>query len=135
MDFSNFKPYAIVSGLPTVSITKNGMTFSKTALIKMGKPDYIKLMINEDEKQLAFFAANEDEDNVIKCMVDKNKKEAVNFRINARDLLYKIASLMGCKFEELNFKVIGELFNEDKVMLLDLNRATKINESDASDDE
>lgn len=135
MDLSKFKTYTLVSGLPTISITRNGITFSKTALIKLGKPDYIKLMMNEDERQIVFAVTEEDEEGSIKCLKNKTKNDMVTFRINNRDLLYKFASIMECRFEDLSFKAAGEFFDDDKMMLVDLKKATRIIEKDETDDE
>ena len=41
-----FRKVNLTSGLPYVSITDNGITFSKNAVIKMGKPKNVVLLMN-----------------------------------------------------------------------------------------
>ena len=128
MDFSKFKPYAFVPGTASVTIAKHGIGFSKKAIIGLGNPDYVKLLINPEDKQLALTAADKNDDGAIKCMEGREPGDNKNFRIAAKDLLHQIAFMMNCEYEDLNYKVIGEYFDDNKIMLIDLNRAKRIGE-------
>ena len=140
MDLSKFKGYEFVPGVASVTIAKHGMGFSKKAISELGNPDYVRLLINAEDKQLALVVADSSESGAVKCMAGKKSDDNRNFRIGAKDLLHKVAYMMNCPFEEMNYKIIGEFFNDGNVMLIDLKRARKIGEtndgdSDNSDDE
>jgi len=135
MNLDKFRPYEKVSGVASISLTKNGLGFSKTAVIKMGRPNFLELLINDDDKQLAFVATNTQGANVYRCMAGKSEKDSANFRINAKDLLYTISAMMSCSIDELNFRVVGEFFDNNRIMLVDLKKAKRINDNDVMDDE
>lgn len=135
MDLSKFKGYEFIPGIASVTIAKHGMGFSKKAISELGNPDYVRLLINTEDKQLALVVASSNENGAVKCMVGKNPDDNRNFRIGAKDLLYKVAHMMNCPFEELNYKIVGEFFNDGSVMLIDLNRAKKVGESNDSDND
>ena len=52
IDLSNFKTFDFSEGVPYISITSNGITFNKSVIMKMKYPAYVKLLINETEKQI-----------------------------------------------------------------------------------
>jgi hypothetical protein len=135
MDLTKFKTYNFVPGVPTVTIAKHGIGFSKKAISELGNPSHVKVLINADEKQLAIVVANKNEDGAIKCMDGKNPEDNRNFRINAKDLLYQIAFMLDCPFESLNYRIVGEFFDDNNVMLVDLNRAKKVGDDKMDDEE
>jgi hypothetical protein len=135
MDLVKFKPYTLISGVSSVSITKNGVSLSKAALLKLGKPDYVRLLINEDDKQIAFAVAQSSDEDKIKCLLGKKDSETLIFRINNRDLLNKITIMLGCKYEDLSLRCTGDFFDDDKIMVIDLNNATPLSDKDTCNDE
>jgi len=135
MDFAKFKTYNFVPGICTVTIAKHGMGFSKKAISELGNPAYVKLLVNELDKQMALAVADKDEEGAIRCMEGKEADESRNFRLNGKSLLYKIAQMMDCSFEELNFKIVGEFFDDNRVMLIDLNKARKETETNGEGEE
>lgn len=131
MDLSKFKSYEFVPGVATVTFAKHGMGFSKKAIHELGNPDFVRLLINAEDKQLALVVAQEGEDGAIKCMKGKTPDDNRNFRIVAKDLLHKVAHMMNCQhIDDLSCKVVGEFFDDGNVMLIDLKRARKTGESD-----
>lgn len=42
-----FKQYNMAVGTSSVSITDNGIAFSKAAIVRIGKPEYVIFMIDE----------------------------------------------------------------------------------------
>ena len=62
IDLSNFKTFDFSEGVPYISITSNGITFNKSVIMKMKYPAYVKLLINETEKQIAVQACGEHDD-------------------------------------------------------------------------
>lgn len=63
MVLENFKTYTVTSGLPTMTVSNYGVSFSKAAVVRLGKPEYAKLLINSEEKIFAVQVSSEaDED-------------------------------------------------------------------------
>jgi len=125
-DKSKFKPYAKTKGIASVSITKNGLAFSQKAVDKLGRPEYIELLVNEDDRQLAFIASNGGAPNAFPCMVNRKNTDVANFRINKKDLILTLANMLQCSLENLSFRVTGEFFENNSVMLIDLRKAERI---------
>jgi len=134
VDLSKFKEYELMPGIATVTIAKHGLGFSKKAIYELGSPDYVRLLINNSDKQLALVVASEGESGAIKCMAGRNPEDTRNFRIGSKDLLHKIAYMMNWPYEEMNFKIVGEFFDDETVMLIDLHRAKKIDKNTDSDE-
>ena len=133
MDLSKFKAYEIVPGIASVTIAKHGIGFSKKAISELGNPDYVRLLINSEDNQLALVVADSSENGAVKCMAGKKPDDNRNFRINNKGLLYKVANMINCQFDNLNYKIIGEFFDDGRTMLIDLNRAKKNGENNDSD--
>ena len=56
VDLSKFKTFDFSEGVPFVSVTNNGLTFNKSVIMKMNYPLYVRLLINEEDKQIALQA-------------------------------------------------------------------------------
>ena len=52
-DFSGFSTFDFEEGVPYVSVTKNGITFNKGVVLKLGRPSRVELLINGSSKQIA----------------------------------------------------------------------------------
>ena len=121
-DFSGFKEFDFNEGTPYISVTKNGVTFNKGVVLKLGCPEYVVLMINEESKQAA-----------IKCCTAEtprsnafyrpNVRGVLSVRWNSRDFLNTIKSMTGWDLEKESYRVEGQLLKEENAMLFDLNRA------------
>jgi len=122
-----FKKVNLTAGLPYVSITDNGMTFSKNAVVKMGKPKYVVLLINEDDKMIAIQICDENEESAIQFA--KNTK-SINVRINNKDFLNTLSRLMNWDLKEEGYRVLGEWYESEQVMIFDLTKVTPIGEKD-----
>lgn len=122
-----FKKVNLTAGLPYVSITDNGMTFSKNAVVKMGKPKYVVLLINEDDKMIAIQICDENEESAIQFA--KNIK-SINVRINNKDFLNTLSRLMNWELKEEGYRVLGDWYESEQVMIFDLTKGTPIGEKD-----
>lgn len=130
--FEKFKKVNLTSGLPYVSITDNGITFSKSAVIKMGKPSYVELLMNEDDKQIAIKVCDKSEEDSIQFL--RNAK-TVNVRWNNKDFLNTLSKMMDWKLKEEGHRVLGEWYDNEKTMLFDLSIATPIGDKENESDD
>jgi len=125
--FENFKPYSITIGLPNVSMTNNGINFSKTAVSKLENPKHIMFLLNKEEKQMALKVC-EETDTYAVVFAKGEKMNSVRF--NNKDLLQTIEQMMGWDFKMQGYRITGEYFEEEKALLFDLNKAKLIESKD-----
>lgn len=130
--FEKFKKVNLTTGLPYLSITDNGVTFSKSVIVKMGKPSFVELLMNQDDKQIAIRVCKKDEEGAIPFV--KNAK-AVNVRWNNRDFLNTLSKMMDWDLKEEGYRVLGDWYDSEQAMLFDLTKATSIGDKDNDTDE
>ncbi|GAA0682056.1 hypothetical protein [Clostridium cadaveris] len=127
-----FKKVNLTSGLPYVSITDNGMTFSKNAVIKMGKPKNVVLLMNEEKKMIAVQICDVNEEGSIQFF--KNIK-SINVRINNKDFIYTLSRLMNWNIKEEGYRILGDWYENEQVMIFDLTKATLLGEKENESDD
>ena len=111
-------------GVPYVSITKNGITFNKGVVLKLGCPQYARLLINAERKQIALQICDERAENSVQfCSAEKRNSKVLSIRWNGRDLLNTIEGITGWSLSKESYKVEGKLLTEERAMLFDLNEA------------
>jgi len=50
-----FKTFNFNEGVPYISVTKHGITFSKGVVMKLNYPKYVVLLINKNSKQVLVY--------------------------------------------------------------------------------
>lgn len=125
-----FKKVNLTSGLPYVSITDNGITFSKNAVIKMGKPKNVILLMNEEKKMIAVQICDANEEGSIQFF--KNTK-SINVRINNKDFIYTLSRLMNWNIKEEGYRVLGDWYENEQIMIFDLTKAALLGEKENDD--
>lgn len=124
--FDNFKTFDFTEGFPYVSITRNGVTFNKAVVMKLGCPAYAILLINDIDKQIAIQVSTEDNPKSVQFFKEK-KSGLISVRWNGKDLMNTIADMMGWNLEEKSYRVDGTLIKEENAMLFDFAQAKEIN--------
>ena len=127
-----FKKVNLTSGLPYVSITDNGITFSKNAVIKMGKPKNVVLLMNEEKKMIAVQICDANEEGSIQFF--KNIK-SINVRINNKDFIYTLSRLMNWNIKEEGYRILGDWYENEQVMIFDLTKAALLGEKETENDD
>lgn len=117
-----FKQYNMTIGTASVSITENGIAFSKTTIVKMDKVPYVKLFIDEENKRIAIQKANKEDEGAINFY---SNQKIVSVRWNNKELLKTIARMMDWELSGNVYKVDGDYIAEDEAMIFDLKRAEK----------
>lgn len=125
MDFSNFKTYRVTVGTPTMSITKNGITISKTSVSRMGQPSYVRLAINQVDKMFAIFVEEVKGPESYR-FAKGNSGEAKHIRINNSDLLKTICDMMNWDQKTVSYKIDCTWHPEQKVLVADLKNAEQL---------
>lgn len=117
-----FKQYNMTIGTASVSITENGIAFSKTTIIKMNKVPYVKLLIDEEGKRIAIQKALENDEGAIGFY---NNQKIVSVRWNNKELLKTIAKMMNWELSGNVYRVDGDYVAEEEAMIFDLKEAEK----------
>ena len=108
--FENFTAFNFNEGIPSISVTKNGLTFSKGVVMKMGYPEYVQLLINKPERQIAA-------EKRANCGI-------ISIRWNQKDLLNTIANMMEWNLKDASYKIEGVFYASENAVLFDMNNAT-----------
>lgn len=125
IDLTKFKTFDFSEGVPYISITNNGITFNKSVIMKMKYPAYVKLLINEDERQIAVQSCEENEEKAVQFYKEKSNK-ILSVRWNAKDLINTISRLCNWDLKQNSYRVNGVLIPELNLMLFDLNDAIEM---------
>ena len=124
-DWSEFKTFDFSEGIPKISVTANGVTFSRGVANKLGKPEYIVLMINDEKHQIAIKRATKETRFSYRFYRQNKRKEEKNIvsvRINNAELISRMSRLMNWNLSLYSYSVEGVAV-DDETILFDLNNA------------
>ena len=109
-----------------LSVTKNGLTFSKGVVIKMGYPEYAKLLIDKNGKRIAVKSCDKNDPNATQFFSaeKKEKNTVLSVRWNSKDLLNTIRTFMEWDLKTDSYRIEGFFIEEENAVLFDLNKAT-----------
>ena len=122
IDLANFKTFDFNEGVPYISVTSNGITFNKSVIMKMQYPAYVRLLINDQDKQIVVQACAESDDKAVQFYKEK-ANGVLSVRWNAKDLIQTIARMCEWDLNQVSYRVSGVLVPEQRLMLFDLNEA------------
>ncbi len=126
-----FSVFDFNEGFPYASITKNGVTFNKGVVLKLGSPAYVLLLINTGTKQLALQPCEKDKPKANAFLkTDRKRYNVLSVRWNGRDLLNTISELTGWDLSRDAYRVDGKLIPEENAMIFDLNTAILLGDTD-----
>lgn len=120
-----FSAFNFEEGVPYVSVTINGVTFNKAVVMKLGRPPYVRLLINESEKKIAVQVCDEGSANAFPFYKEK-KSGVLSVRWNGKDLLNTFQDIMGWDLKSGAYRIEGTNLKAERAILFDLNRATKL---------
>ena len=116
IDLTSFKAFDFNEGLPYVSITSNGLTFNKSVIMKMNYPPYVRLLINENDKQMAIQACGEEDERSVQFFKEK-ANGVLSVRLNSKDLITTIERICEWDLKKASYRVNGILVPEASLML------------------
>lgn len=134
-DLDEFKDLTTVKGYPSVSVTPNGVTFSKAAVQKLGKPARVRLLINESLRVLAITPATDETESAVKFCNPNRPVSSV--RIGGRDLRKTLADLMEWDFstDSTGYKIDGDYDKRQNAIFFELTKAKRLNFEVRNDEE
>lgn len=118
MNLDDFKPYNLSSGLPTMTVAKSGISFSQTAVIRLGKPEYVELLVNTADKVIAIRVVDEDDPNATPFY--KPSRKVVSAKWNYQDFNHMLEKLMGWDTKVHTYRINGTYSLEDRLLVFDL---------------
>ena len=119
--FEGFETFNFDEGVPYVSITKNGVTFNKSVIMKLGYPEFVVLLINPETKMIAVKKCSEYTPQST-SFYKNNEKNILSVRWNAKDLLNTLQDISGWDLSMDAYRVDGSLIKEEGAMLFDLSQ-------------
>lgn len=128
----NFKPRKLITGSPFISISpNNGVSLNKSALFRLDYPEYVRILINEDDKELAIQVCDESDPNK-EAFIKPEKKESTQYvRWNNREFIKQLTDWASNEdFKTAGFKVPGEYLPEEKAFLFIFSKAVPLKESE-----
>lgn len=118
----NFKPIQIVKGIAFMSVSNNGISFNKNVVIKMNRPEIVRLMMNEEQLQFAIQATTDNDDSTMSFYND-NIDIRNGIRTHNRDLENTLAQLMEWDLDSFVYRVDGVYLEKENAMLFELKKA------------
>ncbi len=117
----DFKPMERIAGRAMITVTKNGISFSKQAVAKLSYPHYVQVYINKKDKLLGVKSCKEDDSNSIK-FVNSNKEKVDYVRWNNLDFTSEINSLVSKEIAEKGYKIEGEYLDDENALLFSFDK-------------
>lgn len=120
-----YKPFTFGNIGPSVSITKNGLTFNKAAVDKLGSPQYAQLLINENEKKLAVKKTSASDPLAVPFSASI-KKGSSSVRWNSKELLRAISSMTRWDLQPkscASYKIFATYDRAEGALIIDLTTA------------
>lgn len=134
MTFEGFRTITLTIGMPSVSFTSNGTSFSKAAVAKLEYPRFVQLLLNDETKQMAIVVCEKDVVGASPFMRESRKNKSI-VRWNNRDFLRTIEKLMGWDLDQNGYRVYGDYIVEERAILFDLKTAEQISGSQTEETE
>ena len=121
MDLTGFQIFDFSIGVPSVSITRYGVTFNKSTVLKLGNPEYVRLFIKRDAKLIALRSCKKTDTGAVKFYRAK-KSGVMSVRWNHGGLMNELRVLLKSDLNTNGFRVSGERVDCDTI-LFDMNTA------------
>lgn len=131
LDAFEVMPY--VTGIPSMSVTKDGVSFNKATVEKLGSPAYVLILVDKAGNRLAAKPCEETTQGA-RPFLREGRSSRAGVRWNNTDLKDSIQKLTHWELDENGYKVTGDFFPDDNVMVFDLSKWTTIERRGASAD-
>ena len=123
-DSPSFQPLNRVAGKPAITVTKNGVGFSKQALSKLEYTHYVQMFINKNDKQLGIRKCEKDAPGAMKFVPEK-KDMVDSLRWNNPSFTGDIKSLVEKELADIDFTCEGSFIEDEGMpaLLFDFTKA------------
>lgn len=121
MNLDDFKTVTLSSGPSAITISNSGVSFSQTAVNRMGRPQFVKLMINRDAQMIAIKKTEENDSE--RTPFYNPKRKVVAAKWNYSELNNMITTMMNWDTTIATYKVYGQYYADDETIVFDLKEA------------
>lgn len=121
MSLAGFKKFNLSTGTSSISITQNGVAFSKTAVLRMNKASFVCVYIDEGGKRFAIQEATENDESATRFY---NNQKVIAVRWNNKELLKTIQKMMNWELKNNIYRVEGDYDSKERALIFDLNNAS-----------
>lgn len=128
--FKDFKKYnfavidVTMSAVPEMTINLNGITFNGKVLDVLGNPEYVKALIDAENKAFAIQAAKQTDDRAMKFSKTENNG---GFSSTCSVIRATLRRLMGDSWKDsMRYRMKGVHFPEAKAVVFDLSAAEEL---------
>ncbi|MCI7685433.1 MAG: hypothetical protein MSS24_01710 [Clostridiales bacterium] len=115
-----FEKYNMSPGLAAITITPNGIGFSKTAVQRMNKCEYVVVLIDYSGKRFAVQKCGKSEEGATRFY---RGQKTVAVRWNNKELTKTLCSMMNWDIGKNTYKVNGDYDPEEEAIVFDLSTA------------
>lgn len=119
-----FKVYDFTERVPYISVTANGVTFGNGVIKKLRFPEYVCLLFNVKEKQMAIQVASKDDENAIQFCSEMGCSTSI--RINHKDFKDTIKHITNWDISSTGYRVEGKLLPEENAIIFNLDKAEEL---------
>ena len=125
-DLSQFRTVELIKGNPTISVTRNGITFSQAAIQKLSKPEFVEFLIEDKNKIVAVVKKDAETKNSFHFY--SSNKKVLSVRISNKELRNQILEIMDWDLSDgEGYKVEGEYDKENQALFFNLKEAKPLN--------
>ncbi len=124
MGLPGFKKFNLSTGTSSISITQNGVSFSKTAVLRMDKAPFVCVYIDEEGKRFAIQVANENDESATRFY---NNQKVIAVRWNNKELLKTIQKMMNWELKKNIYRVEGDYNSAERALIFELEKYSLAN--------
>lgn len=97
------------------------ISIRKQALLDLGNPQYIHLLINKSKKHLFIQRCEERDNDTFPIQYCEDTEEIDRYYINAKNLMEYLARLIGVPFPSNSLRFNGKIMDDGITLFVDLN--------------
>ena len=97
------------------------ISIRKQALLDLGNPQYIHLLINKSKKYLFIQRCEERDNDTFPIQYPEDTEEIDRYYINAKNLMEYLARLIGVPFPSNSLRFNGKIMDDGITLFVDLN--------------
>lgn len=123
----SFKPRKLVVGSPYLSVTTNGVSLNKSAIDRLEYAEFVKLLVDEQNKRLAIQISNADDVDKVAFVNPKKKKDAQYVRWNTREFTKQLLDWApNLDLRNNGFKIPGHYYPNEKAFIFVFSEAVSL---------
>ncbi|MDO4183370.1 MAG: hypothetical protein Q4E12_07195 [Coriobacteriia bacterium] len=117
-----FEPIKRIKGVASMSVSKDGVSFTTAVIEKMGKPRYVTPLIDRNTQRFAIVSSDTETDDT-RLFYKEGRKSQYGIRWSDRDIRSTLGEMMGWNLEESGYRVAGFFDYDDNAFIFDLKEA------------